>query len=94
MYLKNNVLRESIGEIPMTIGFVLLHVPAAYENEVFNTLSKLPEVLEVHPVSGEYDIVAKIQAKDYESIAEIIMQKIKTIPGVTDTKTLTGKHLR
>ncbi|KYK24537.1 AsnC family transcriptional regulator [Thermoplasmatales archaeon SM1-50] len=77
----------------MAIGFVLLHVSTVHENEVFNTLSKLPEVLEVHPVSGEYDIVAKIKAEDYESIAEIIIKKIKTIPGVTDTKTLTGKHL-
>jgi len=94
MFLKKELLRDSNGEIPMAIGFVLLHVPTAYENEVFNTLSKLPEVLEVHPVSGEYDIVAKIQAKDYETIAEIIKQKIKTIPGVTDTKTLTGKNLR
>jgi len=93
MYLKNKMLIDVKGEMPMAIGFVLLHVSTVHENEVFNTLSKLPEVLEVHPVSGEYDIVAKIKAEDYESIAEIIIKKIKTIPGVTDTKTLTGKHL-
>lgn len=78
----------------MTIGFVLLHVSAEHENEVFNTLSKIPDVIEVHPISGEYDIIAKIQAEDNEHIAKIIIEKIKIIPGIIDIKTLTGKNLR
>jgi DNA-binding Lrp family transcriptional regulator len=63
------------------------------ESEVFNTLSKLPEVIEVHPLFGEYDIIAIIEAEDYESIGEIVIHKIKTINGITDTKTLTGIKL-
>jgi DNA-binding Lrp family transcriptional regulator len=39
---------------------------------------------------GEYDLIAKIQAEDYESIGDIIVQKIKTIHGIIDTTTLTG----
>jgi DNA-binding Lrp family transcriptional regulator len=78
----------------MVIGFVLMHVSPLHEYEVFNTLSKLPEVVELHPLFGEYDLIAKIEAKDYESIGEIIIHKIKTIEGITDTKTLTGIRLR
>jgi DNA-binding Lrp family transcriptional regulator len=74
----------------MVIGFVLMHVSPLHEYEVFNKLSKLPEVIELHPLFGEYDLIAKIEAKDYESIGEIIITKIKTIEGITDTKTLTG----
>jgi DNA-binding Lrp family transcriptional regulator len=74
----------------MAIGFVLMHVLSLHENEVFNKLSKIPEVVEVHSIFGEYDLIVKIEAKDYESIAEIIIHKIKTINGITDTKTLTG----
>jgi DNA-binding Lrp family transcriptional regulator len=74
----------------MAIGFVLMHISSLRENEVFNKLSKIPEVVEVHSLFGEYDLIAKIEAKDYESIAKIIIHKIKTIDGVTDTKTLTG----
>jgi DNA-binding Lrp family transcriptional regulator len=74
----------------MAIGFVLMHVLSLHENEVFNKLSKIPEVVEVHSIFGEYDLIVKIEAKDYESIAKIIFHKIKTIDGVTDTKTLTG----
>ena len=77
----------------MVIGFVLMHVSPLHEYEVFNKLSKLHEVIEVHPLFGEYDIIAKIEAKDYESIGEIVIHKIKTIDGITNTKTLTGIRL-
>jgi len=77
----------------VVIGFVLMHVSPLRESEVFNKLSKLPEVVELHPLFGEYDLIAKIEAKDYESIGEIIIHKIKTIEGITDTKTLTGLRL-
>jgi DNA-binding Lrp family transcriptional regulator len=71
-----------------------MHVSPLHEYEVFNTLSKIPEVIELHPLFGEYDLIAKIEAKDYESIGEIIIHKIKIIEGITDTKTLTGIRLR
>ena len=77
----------------MVIGFVLMHVSPLHEYEVFNKLSKLHEVIELHPLLGEYDLIAKIEAKDYESIGQIIINKIKTINGITDTKTLTGIRL-
>ena len=78
----------------MVIGFVLMHVSPLHEYEVFNKLSKVPEVVELHPLFGEYDLIAKIEAKDYESIGEIVIQKIKTVEGIMDTKTLTGIKLR
>ncbi len=77
----------------MVIGFVLMHVSPLHEYEVFNKLLKLHEVIELHPLFGEYDLIAKIEAKDYESIGEIIIHKIKTIEGIADTKTLTGIKL-
>jgi DNA-binding Lrp family transcriptional regulator len=55
--------------------------------------SKLPEVIDLHPLFGEYDLIAKIEAKDYKGIREIIIHKIKIIDGITDTKTLTGIKL-
>ena len=81
------------GGIKVVIGFVLIHVSPLHEYEVFNKLSKLKEVIELHPLFGEYDLIAKIEAEDYESIGEIIIHKIKTIDGITDTTTLTGIRL-
>jgi len=78
------------GERKMAISFVLMHVSPLHETEVFNKLSKLQEIIELHQLFGEYDIIAKIEAKDYESIGKIIINKIRTIDGIVDTKTLTG----
>ena len=74
----------------MAIGFVLMHVSPLHEYEVFNKLSKLHEIIEVHPLFGEYDLIAKIEAKDYESIGEIVVHKIRTIDGILYTSTLAG----
>ena len=35
-------------------------------------------------------MIAKIEADDFESLGDIVVNKIRTIEGVIDTKTLTG----
>jgi len=74
----------------VAIAFVLIHVSPSRESEVLNKLSKIPEVIELHSCFGKYDIIAKIEAKDYESIGEIVIHKIRTIDGILYTSTLTG----
>jgi DNA-binding Lrp family transcriptional regulator len=74
----------------MAIGFVLINVAPAREHEVYNQLSKIPQIVELHPLFGEYDLIAKIDANDFEELGTIIVNKIRSINGVLDTKTLTG----
>jgi len=73
----------------MTVGFVLMRVSPTYENKVFDKLSKLLEVIEIHPLFGEYDFIAKVESVGYEHIGEIV-NKIRTIEGITDTQTLSA----
>ena len=74
----------------MAIGFVLINVAPAYEHDVHNKLSKMPQIVELHPLFGEYDLIVKIIATDFEELGTIIVHKIRSITGVLDTKTLTG----
>lgn len=74
----------------MAIGFVLISAAPAHEHEVYNKLSKVKEIIELHPLFGEYDIIAKIEAEDFEKLGKIIVEKIRSINGVIETKTLTG----
>jgi DNA-binding Lrp family transcriptional regulator len=78
------------GGIKVVVGFMLVSVSPLRESEVFDKLSKLHEVIEVHPLFGEYDIIVKIEAKEYDSIGEIVIHKIRTIAGILFTSTLTG----
>ena len=74
----------------MAIGFVLINVAPGHEKKVFDSMIKWDEIQELHPLFGDYDLIAKIQAPDYESLSDIVVNKIRVIKGVTETKTLTG----
>lgn len=74
----------------MAIGFVLVSTAPAKEHEVYDTLKKLPSVVEVHPLFGEYDLIAKLESKDFNTLGQVVVDQVRTIPGVIDTKTLTG----
>jgi DNA-binding Lrp family transcriptional regulator len=74
----------------MAIGFVLISAAPAREHEVYNELSKVPEIVELHPLFGEYDLIAKIEADDFEKLGNLVVNNIRSIDGVIDTKTLTG----
>ncbi|HEX9710380.1 MAG TPA: Lrp/AsnC ligand binding domain-containing protein [Candidatus Thermoplasmatota archaeon] len=74
----------------MVIGFVLVSTAPAKEHEVYNRLQEISEIVELHPLFGEYDLIAKIDTKDFNHLGQIVVNKIRTIPGVIDTKTLTG----
>jgi DNA-binding Lrp family transcriptional regulator len=78
------------GGKQMARGFILINVAPAQEHEVYNKLSKIPQIIELHPLFGEYDLIAKIEADDFEELGTIIVNKIRSITGVLDTKTLTG----
>lgn len=74
----------------MAIGFVLIKTAAAAEREVFGELDELDEVQELHSLFGEFDLIAKLQADNFNKLGQVVVDKIRSIEGVEDTKTLTG----
>jgi DNA-binding Lrp family transcriptional regulator len=74
----------------MAMGFVLISAAPGKEKEVFTEIQKIHEVVELHPLFGEYDLIVKLDAPDFNRLGEIVVDKIRKIPGVIDTKTLTG----
>lgn len=74
----------------MEIGFCLITAASGKEKAVEKSLSEIPEIIELHPLFGEYDLIAKIQNKDYDSIGDIVINKIRPNKGIIDTKTLIG----
>ncbi len=73
----------------MATGFALLSISPLHEKEVYEALDKkIPEIIEVHPLFGEYDILVKIQCDSIDDIGEIVIRKIRSLKGVSDTKTL------
>jgi DNA-binding Lrp family transcriptional regulator len=77
----------------LSIAFVLVSTVPGKEHEVYNKISKVKYVVEIHPLFGEYDLIVKIDAKDYSELGKTVIEHIRTIEGVIDTKTLTGIKL-
>jgi DNA-binding Lrp family transcriptional regulator len=51
-------------------------------------VGKLPEVVEVYCVLGRCDVIAKVNAKSWNELTNIVGDKIKAIQGVVMTETL------
>ncbi len=73
---------------PTAIGFVLVDIEPNREKEVYEKLIKLPQIVELYPLFGEYDLIAKVEAESFDSIGDIVVQKIRSVDGVKATKTL------
>ena len=74
----------------MALGFALLSISPLHEKSVFESLKNVPEVIEIHPLFVEYDILVKIQTPDIDTIGEVVIKKIRALKGIVDTKTLIG----
>jgi DNA-binding Lrp family transcriptional regulator len=74
----------------MATGFALLTISPLNEKEVFEQLHTIKEIVEVHPLFGEYDILVKINCNDIDQIGDIVINRIRATKGVVDTKTLIG----
>ena len=54
-------------------------------DSVTKKLLALPEVKDLHEVTGEYDIVATVENKDIAAFRTFIKEKILTIEGIRST---------
>jgi DNA-binding Lrp family transcriptional regulator len=78
----------------MVVGYVLINTKPSEDQEVFDVLSKVPEIVELHLLLGEFDMLAKIEADDFNELGRIVVDKIRSVSGVVDTKTLpTGTNM-
>ena len=78
----------------MAIGFILISTVSAKENEVYSALLKVSEITELHLLFGDYDLIAKVEAKDFDSLGKIVAEEIRSIDGVADTETLIATSFR
>ncbi|HQY90934.1 MAG: Lrp/AsnC family transcriptional regulator [Caldilinea sp.] len=46
------------------------------------TVQQIPEVLECHHVTGEYDYLLKIVVRNRQELERLVMEKLTPIPGV------------
>ena len=67
---------------------MLIDIEPSREKEVYQKLIKIEHIVELYPLFGEYDLIAKVEADSYDAIGDLVVSKIRTIEGVKATKTL------
>ena len=77
----------------MATGFVLITTKPGKEHEVRARLDEIEEVTNRWMLFGEYDLIAKVESEEEYVLTRVIVEDIRPIPGITDTKTLLGAEL-
>ena len=74
----------------MTTAFVGVQVNLTSTHtheEVYQKITKIPEVVECHHTTGKYSLFLKIYSMDNEHLKKILVTYIQSIPEVTATET-------
>ena len=72
----------------MPMAYVLINTEPKHMENVVETLEKLDAVVEVFPVYGVYDVVAKVKAETMEKLKEIVTWKVRSLDEVRSTITM------
>ena len=76
------------GEDYMPMAYVLINTEPKHMERVVETLEKLDSVVEIFPVYGVYDVVAKVKADSMDKLKEIVTWKVRSLDEVRSTITM------
>ncbi len=71
----------------MVEAFIFLIAEPNKIDKVGTEVKKVEGIKEAYAVTGEFDIVVKVEAKDFSELSSIVKEKILNIPGVVKTTT-------
>ena len=74
----------------MAVGYVLVNVSPGLEMEVYEIMKTFDYVEDITVLFGDYDLIVKLVANDLASIAKTVVETIRPVKGVINTKTLAG----
>ncbi|MCW4034748.1 MAG: Lrp/AsnC ligand binding domain-containing protein [Candidatus Bathyarchaeota archaeon] len=72
----------------MPMAYVLINTEPKHMESVVATLEQLDSVVEIFPVYGVYDVVAKIEAETMEKLKDIVTWKVRSLDEVRSTITM------
>jgi DNA-binding Lrp family transcriptional regulator len=68
--------------------FVLVETEKGFLSSVMSALKELPSIKDVNAVTGQFDIIVKIEADSINEGLDIVLKQIREIDGIKNTQTL------
>ena len=60
------------------------------QREAAGKIAEIPDISEVHVISGDWDIIAKARGESIQAIGELVLDRIRNVRGVERTLTCTS----
>ncbi len=71
------------------LAFIGININVGSADQVISMLLQFDEILELHEMYGQFDLLLKIRAKSLEEMRNIVMNKIGRIPQITEAELMT-----
>ena len=68
--------------------YLLIETEVGRLEEVARRIRTVPDVVEVQGVTGPFDLIVKVQADHINTALDVVMSKIRRVPGIKSTETL------
>jgi DNA-binding Lrp family transcriptional regulator len=72
----------------MVTGLVLVKLMPGKEKQTLARLKSLKSVVHMSAVFGRWDLVLDMETDDLPTLSNLVVQEIRSIPGVLTTETL------
>lgn len=72
----------------MQTFFVQIKCGLGRTYQVASALAEAEIASEIYSIAGDYDILAKFYLDQGQDIGHFVGEKVQTIPGITDTRTI------
>jgi DNA-binding Lrp family transcriptional regulator len=74
-------------------SFLLIKTQPGMEKEILGRFETLPEVRELHLVTGKFDLLVALESEDVDldprsRVVEVVVEKIRKLGGIVDTRTI------
>ena len=71
----------------MTSAYILIEAASGHIDSILKALGGIPEVKAADAVTGQFDIIARVEAEDINALGRVLYAKIQMIEGVLRTIT-------
>ncbi len=68
--------------------YLLVETEVGGLEEVARRIRGFPNVVEVEGVTGPFDLIVKIQADRIDTALDVVMNRVRRVPGIKSTETL------
>lgn len=76
--------------------FAIVKTAVGHEKAISKEFAKIEKVSEVHLLTGECDVLVKVKvdAKDPATVIDLIVEKLRNLGGIQETRTIFTEKIK